>query len=131
MHDIICPRCHTAFKIDESSNADILKQVRDSEFDQQLHDRMALAEKEKLSVLEIERVKAGSALLKAAAAKDAEITALKAQLESSQLARQLAITQAVIAVERQQDLNAGTTRLPDASTILRSIHPLEEHGLSP
>jgi hypothetical protein len=112
MHDIICPHCHTAFKIDESSYADILKQVRDSEFDQQLHDRLALAEKEKLSALEIERVKAASELLKAAAAKDAEITTLKAQLESSQLAQQLAITQAVSAVERQRDeLKASVERI--------------------
>jgi hypothetical protein len=107
MHDIICPHCHTAFKIDESSYADILKQVRDSEFDQQLHDRLALAEKEKLSALEIERVKAASELLKAAAAKDAEITTLKAQLESSQLAQQLAITQAVSAVERQREVKCN------------------------
>ena len=34
MNDIICPHCHTAFKIDESGYADIVKQVRDSQFEQ-------------------------------------------------------------------------------------------------
>jgi len=34
MHDIICPHCNKAFKVDEAGYADILKQVRDSEFDQ-------------------------------------------------------------------------------------------------
>ena len=43
MHDIICPHCHTAFKIDESGYADIVKQVRDSQFEQQLHERLGLA----------------------------------------------------------------------------------------
>jgi uncharacterized protein YbaR (Trm112 family) len=45
MHEIICPHCKKAFKIDEAGYADILKQVRDSEFDQQLHERLELAEK--------------------------------------------------------------------------------------
>ena len=47
MQEINCPHCGKAFKIDESGYADILKQVRDSEFDQALHDRLALAEKDK------------------------------------------------------------------------------------
>jgi hypothetical protein len=31
MHEIICPHCAKAFKIDEAGYADILKQVRDGE----------------------------------------------------------------------------------------------------
>ena len=47
MHDIICPHCHKAFKIDEAGYADILKQVRDAAFEQQLHElaRDGLAER--------------------------------------------------------------------------------------
>lgn len=47
MHDIICPHCNKAFKIDEAGYADILKQVHDNEFEKQLHERLELAEKEK------------------------------------------------------------------------------------
>ena len=36
MHEIICPHCSKAFKIDEAGYADILKQVRDGAFEQQL-----------------------------------------------------------------------------------------------
>ncbi len=36
MHEIICPHCSKAFKIDEAGYADILKQVRDSAFERQL-----------------------------------------------------------------------------------------------
>lgn len=46
MHDIICSHCNKAFKIDEAGYADILKQVRDSDFDKQLHDRLKLAEQD-------------------------------------------------------------------------------------
>ena len=35
VHEIICPHCDKAFKIDEAGYADILKQVRDHEFDLQ------------------------------------------------------------------------------------------------
>ena len=48
MHDIICPHCKKAFKVDEAGYADILKQVHDSEFEKQLHERLELAEKDKL-----------------------------------------------------------------------------------
>ncbi len=34
MHEIICPHCGKAFKIDEAGYADILKQVRDGAFEQ-------------------------------------------------------------------------------------------------
>ena len=47
MHEIICPHCSKAFKIDEAGYADILKQVRDGEFEQQLHERLELAERAK------------------------------------------------------------------------------------
>ena len=49
MKDINCPHCHKAFKVDEAGYADILKQVRNSEFEDQLHQRLELAEKEKLN----------------------------------------------------------------------------------
>ena len=53
MHEIICPHCRKAFKIDEAGYADILKQVRDSEFDQQLHERLELAGQDKRNAIEL------------------------------------------------------------------------------
>ena len=53
MHDIICPHCGKAFKIDEAGYADILKQVRDGEFEQQLHERLELAEQDKRNAVEL------------------------------------------------------------------------------
>jgi hypothetical protein len=37
MNEINCPHCGKAFKIDEAGYADILKQVRDTDFEKQLH----------------------------------------------------------------------------------------------
>ena len=40
MSDISCPHCGKAFQVDETGYAEILKQVRNEEFDQQLHERL-------------------------------------------------------------------------------------------
>ncbi|MDH5415109.1 MAG: DUF2130 domain-containing protein [Flavobacteriaceae bacterium] len=103
MHEIICPHCKKAFKIDEAGYADILKQVRDSEFEQQLHERLELAEKDKLNAVELAKEKAGSEMHKAAAAKDAEIQELKAKIEASEVAQRLAVTEALKIVEKERD----------------------------
>ena len=81
MHEIICPHCQKAFKIDEAGYADILKQVRDSDFEKQLHERLELAAQDKRSAVELAETRIKSELQKAAAAKDAEIQELKARIE--------------------------------------------------
>lgn len=47
MKDIICPHCKKTFKVDEAGFADILKQVRDHQFEEELRERLNIAEKEK------------------------------------------------------------------------------------
>lgn len=83
MHEIICPHCKKAFKIDEAGYAEILKQVRDKDFDQQLHERLELAEKEKQTAVEIATIKLTSNLGRSAAAKEAEILNLRNKLEQA------------------------------------------------
>ena len=103
MKDIICPHCNKAFKVDEAGYADILKQVHDSEFEHQLHERLELAEKEKLNAVELAKEKAANESQKTAAAKQAEIQELKAQLDKGEEARKLAVAQALTAVEKERD----------------------------
>ncbi len=103
MNEIKCPHCGKAFKVDEAGYADILKQVRDSAFDQQLHERLELAEKDKLNAVELATNKVGNEMQKAAAAKDAEIQELKANLDAGEVARKLAVIEAVSAIEKERD----------------------------
>ncbi len=107
MHEIICPHCSKAFKIDEAGYADILKQVRDGEFEQQLHERLELAEKDKHNAVELAKEKVGGEMQKAAAAKNAEIQGLKAQLDAGEVARKLAVTEDLSAVEKERDMLAN------------------------
>ena len=53
MNEIICPHCKKAFKVDEAGFADILKQVRNQEFDKELHERLEIAEREKANALKL------------------------------------------------------------------------------
>ncbi len=103
MHEIICPHCKKAFKIDEAGYADILKQVRDEAFEQQLHERLVLAEQEKRNAVELATTRVASELERAAAAKDAEIQELKARLDAGEVAQKLAVTEALSAVEKERD----------------------------
>jgi hypothetical protein len=79
MHDIICPHCSKAFKVDEAGYADILKQVRDREFEQQLSKRLALAEQEKRNAIDL-----------AMARKQTELQELEAQLRARDVKQELA-----------------------------------------
>jgi len=143
MRDISCPSCGKAFQVDETGYAAILKQVRDEEFDKQLHDRLKQAEREAAArlqtveaqkeleskdalaaltqqrddarrdlealkeqgqaALELARSEADKALVQASAEKDRRILELQSKLESAEGARELAVTRAVTAVEKQRD----------------------------
>ena len=107
MNEILCPHCGKAFKVDEAGYADILKQVRDSDFDKQLHERLELAERDKRNAVEIAEARIASELQKTAATKDAEIQDLKARLDAGEVARRLAVAEALSAVEKERDALAN------------------------
>jgi hypothetical protein len=110
MHEIICPHCEKAFKVDETGYADILKQVRNSEFDEQLHERLELAEKEKINAVDLAKEKVGSEMQKAAADKNTEIERLKAKLDAVAITQQLAVVEALKVVEKERDEYANELR---------------------
>ena len=103
MHEMICPHCNKAFKIDEAGYADILKQVRDGDFEKQLHERLELAEQDKRNAVELAQAKVASELQKTTSAKDFEIQELRAKIEAGEVARKLAVVEALSEVEKQRD----------------------------
>lgn len=96
MNEIKCPHCGKTFKIDEASFAAILKQVRDGEFEKELHARIdsevRAAEAKTRLELQAENSK-----------KEAEIAELRAKLDKASTESQLAITQALNKVEKERD----------------------------
>jgi hypothetical protein len=92
MNEIRCPHCSKTFKVDEAGYAEILKQVHDSEFEQQLHDRLELFERDKIAALEL-----------AEAESKLKLQQLQAKLDAAEADKQLALTTALTAVERERD----------------------------
>ncbi len=130
MNEIKCPHCGKAFKIDEAGYADILKQVRDVDFEEQLHARLELAEKEKRAAVELATTKVASEMREASAAKDHEIQDLWARIRAGETERKLAVTEAVTAVEKQRDALAmelqQAKEAADAAAKLAQAHLVHE-----
>jgi hypothetical protein len=95
MNEIICPHCKKAFKVDEAGYADILKQVRDHQFQEELTQRLKLAEKEKNDAVKLAEANLRNSLQNDLAQKDREIAEIKMNNERD-LSDQLAKKEAVI-----------------------------------
>ena len=95
MQEIKCPRCGEVFQVDEAGYAEIVRQVRDSEF----HQEMALREKEinktKETELALLRTQLEHKNERALAEKQAQIQALESRISAADQARQMAVLQAV------------------------------------
>ena len=101
--EILCPNCGKAFKIDETGYAEILKQVRDHEFEHDLKERLRLADKEKKVEIELAEAQLTNKLALEAAQKDAKIAELKQKLEAAGINQKLAVTDAVHSIEKERD----------------------------
>jgi hypothetical protein len=90
MNEIICPNCKRAFKVDEAGFADILKQVRDHQFEEELKTRLDLAEKEKINAVKLAEANLKNELQDELTKREKEIVELKAKNDvvlAEQLAR--------------------------------------------
>jgi len=96
MNEIVCPHCQKAFKVDESGYAEILKQVHDKDFEKQLAERISALKDVNTLATELAVINAKSAL-------ETERTLLQAELKGSQMAQQLAVTNALAEVTKKHD----------------------------
>ena len=121
MNEIICPNCKKAFKVDEAGFADIVKQVRDHQFQEELENRLTLAEKEKESAVKLAEAtlknrlqediaKKDRELSEKIADKEAEIAEIKAKLDNAELQKKLSVTEAVQKIEKERDALANEVK---------------------
>ena len=114
MKEIKCPACETAFKIDETGYAEILKQVRTQEFNDELDKRLVLEQQSKSDAVKIARGETESEWKQKMAAKDTEITHLQSQIEYSETKKELAVTKAVSTVEKERNELASDLKIKDS-----------------
>jgi hypothetical protein len=149
MNEIICPNCNKAFKVDEAGFANILKQVRDHQFEEEILNRLALAEKEKESAVKLAEATIKNTLQELLAKKEKELAELKAQkevelsqklaeknneliqlkakIQSSELEKQLAVNEATKNIEKQRDDLSNELKMKDAEKQLLEKSLNEKH----
>jgi len=125
MNEIICPNCKKAFKVDEAGFSDILKQVRDHQFEEEIQNRLKLADKEKENAVklaeahirntvqeqlakkeqEISELKLQNELVltEKLNKKEAEISNLKSKIDNVEVEKKLAVNEAVQKIEKERD----------------------------
>ena len=129
MNEILCPNCKKAFKVDEAGFADILKQVRDHQFEEELDKRLVLAEVEKdnavklaeanlKNILHEHLLKKDRELSEKISAKEAELFQIKSKLENSELQKQLSVAEAVQKIEKERDELSSKLKFKDTETEL-------------
>ena len=95
MSEIICPHCNKAFTIDENDYAKLIAQVRTTEFDKEIHDKIqAESDKQKASY-DLEKQDIMMKHQADIVEKDRMIENLKSQIEKAETEKQLAVTQAI------------------------------------
>ena len=125
MNEISCPHCKNKFTIDQSGFAEIVKQVRDQEFDQELKIREELALKDKENAVKLALSESNNKLQQEVSIKNQEISALKAnnellltqklaekdqalsdmrsKVENTEIEKKLAVNEAVQKFEKERD----------------------------
>jgi len=103
MNEIKCPKCGTSFKIDEVGFADILKQVRDEEFNKELENREQSLIKDKENAVKLAEANITNTLQKDLAKKEAELAEMKSKISNVELEKKLAVTEAVNVIEKERD----------------------------
>ena len=132
MNEIICPNCKKAFKVDEAGFADILKQVRDHQFEEELEKRLKLADNEKENAIKLAEATLKNKMqedlakkdkesleLKAKTEKDfadqlakkeTELASAKSKLENAETEKKLSVTEAVQKIEKERDAFANEVK---------------------
>ena len=135
MNEISCPHCKNKFTIDQSGFAEIVKQVRDQEFDQELKIREELALKDKENAVKLALSESNNKLQQEVSIKNQEISALKAnnellltqklaekdqalsdmrsKVENTEIEKKLAVNEAVQKIEKERDDLLNTLKNKD------------------
>ncbi len=112
MNEIKCPHCHKTFKVDEASYANILKQVRDHEFNKDLEARIEALNNEKQAEIKLAKEQTRSQLSEQLAesknriialesAKDKQISELQAKIAQFEQTKELSIAKVVAKKDQQ------------------------------
>ena len=129
-HEIKCPHCGVAFPVDQTNFASIIKQVRDSEFEAELHARLEEAGRAKATEIKLAQAEI-AAKLEAEKTKQAqEIEKLKSEIKSAETSKELEVTKATAELKQKVEALAAELKIKDAEKLtteanLKHLHQVE------
>ena len=137
MHEIKCPKCGEVFQVDESGYAELLSQVRNEAFEEELHKRARELEdknKSDLKMAQMQQEKSFAETIsdkdKEIANKDMEIQKLKNQIAMGDSEKKLAITEAIRDKDKEiADINASVIELKSKLANQKTESELKEKNL--
>lgn len=94
MNEIKCPHCGQVFKVDESSYLSIVNQVRNTEFDKEIHKQLEILSNQKESDQRLIRQQLENRYNEKVSIKEKEILALKQELTSFNQSKELELIKA-------------------------------------
>jgi hypothetical protein len=92
MNQIKCPHCGKEFTVDEASYSDIVSQIRNKEFQLEVHERLEQLKMQNEKDIVIEKSKIESNYKEQLLKKEQELENLKHQLESTENVKKIAVT---------------------------------------
>ena len=110
MKEIICPSCKKAFEIDQAGFSDIVKQVRDDQFDKELKILVGQAEKEKENAVKLAEADLRKITQDEIAKKDKEIIVLQAKSQNAESEKKLSVLEAIKSIEKERDDLANSVK---------------------
>ena len=120
MNDIKCPNCKKVFKVDKAGFADILKQVRDQKFEEEIQSRLNIAEKAKEAAILLAEANLKNKLKDHIVKKDREISDLKA-IKERELSDQLSKKEAELSEMKSKIQNAALNQKLSVAEAVRFI----------
>ena len=123
MQEIKCPNCGEIFALDESGYAQIVRQIRDKEFEKALKQREKDFAEKKESELELAGMRQKEEYEKALSEKESFIQRLKAQISGNETEKKLAISEAVNEKEKEREkaLDAKNGELAEKARTIEEL----------
>ncbi len=103
MNEIKCPECGSTISIDEDNYSNIIKQVRDQEFDEELSKRHELLERDKQKSLDLAIQNIRLQMQKAEFVNEKKMQELQSQLITSQAEKTMAVNKIKHTLEKERD----------------------------
>lgn len=111
MNEIKCPECGNVFKVDESDYAELIRQVRNHEFEEELKVRSELMEQDKENAVKLAEANTKNSIKDELSKKDIEIANLQNKLELSETNKKIDINEAVSNLEKECDNLKNTLKI--------------------